>query len=486
MRNNRVLKSGGLRLALAAGVALLGMPVAAHADGQDDKTAQLQMQIDALQKQINDLKPSAGPANVSTASNDGPLTWKGITIFGVYDVGATYMTHGAPLSDFFAPGVAQSIIKQSTNSMFSASPGNMSQSKIGVKGEEDVANGFKGLFLVETYFQSTSGQITDSPHSLLATYGVPQNQQLASGDSSKAGQAFGQAYAGVKHATFGTLTFGRQTSVLTDETTAFDPLPGSQAFSPMGYSGVYGGGGGDTSAARMDSLLKYDATVGMFHLGGMYQLEGNAGTGNLGTFETVAGASYGGLSVDLLYGHIKDAISFAAASATSMTGTVSDNTIYAAMAKYAMGPMTYMGGYQHITYANPAGYVPSGSTFDGYLMSTTNNVAYNDNKQLQFYWLGGKYQVTSKMTLAAAGYHLDQNMFNQAGIVSCAGLKASDSSHANCKGAENWASLAMDYKWTARIDTYAGLMYSHAYGGIASGFFHDDNINPTVGVRYAF
>ena len=483
------------RLALAASVAFLAAPVLAHAD-DSDKAAQLQMQIDALQKQINEMKTTTS-SPMASMSTDGPLTWKGITIFGTVDVGATWQNHGAPLSDTFAPGLNQYASAQNQRSLFSGGENNMSQSKFGVKGEEDVGGGFKGLFLVETYFNPLSGQISNGPQALMAQKALTTGQLPAGADSGKAGQTFGQAYAGIKHDTFGTLTFGRSTTSLLDTIMQYDPIAGAQAFSPLGYSGTYGGGAGDTSMARMDSLLKYDNKIGIFHIGGMYQLEGNAGTGNLGSFEVISGVTYGGLSVDGLFGKIKDAMSLAAASSTSLKATASDNTVYAGFAKYGFGATTLMGGYQHITYSDPSGYVPNNATFEGYLLTSVNNMAYSDQKQLQVYWIGSKYQITPAMTIAGALYRITENTYNNGGIVVCAGNAASGAgivgtNASNCKGQFNFGSLALDYKWTPRIDSYAGFMYSHAAGGFANGFATNTNagsaneINPTVGVRYSF
>jgi hypothetical protein len=37
-----------------------------------------------------------------------------------------------------------------------------------------------------------------------------------------------------------------------------------------------------------------------------------------------------------------------------------------------------------------------------------------------------------------------------------------------------------------RLDVYAGVMYSIASGGIASGYIHSTNIDPTIGLRLSF
>lgn len=47
-------------------------------------------------------------------------------------------------------------------------------------------------------------------------------------------------------------------------------------------------------------------------------------------------------------------------------------------------------------------------------------------------------------------------------------------------------SFLIDYKPFGRVDLYGGLMVSNVYGGLASGFFKAQNLDPTVGVRLRF
>ena len=44
----------------------------------------------------------------------------------------------------------------------------------------------------------------------------------------------------------------------------------------------------------------------------------------------------------------------------------------------------------------------------------------------------------------------------------------------------------VDYKPVPRADLYGGVMISNVYGGLASGFFKAQNIDPTVGLRIPF
>jgi hypothetical protein len=44
----------------------------------------------------------------------------------------------------------------------------------------------------------------------------------------------------------------------------------------------------------------------------------------------------------------------------------------------------------------------------------------------------------------------------------------------------------IDYRPSKRVDVYAGVMWSRVTGGLASGYFFQQNIAPTVGLRVQF
>jgi hypothetical protein len=48
------------------------------------------------------------------APADDALTMKGITLYGIVDIGLQYESHGAPFSDFFPAGSADIVQKNST------------------------------------------------------------------------------------------------------------------------------------------------------------------------------------------------------------------------------------------------------------------------------------------------------------------------------------------------------------------------------------
>src|ERR1700710_1325601 len=69
---------------------------------------------------------AAGLANAQSAASsapkipadDGSLTYKGITLYGIVDIGFQYQTHGAPISDYYPAGSAEIVQKNSNHSIF--------------------------------------------------------------------------------------------------------------------------------------------------------------------------------------------------------------------------------------------------------------------------------------------------------------------------------------------------------------------------------
>src|SRR4029077_12032443 len=71
---------------------------------------------------------SAAPAPKA----DSSLTWNGITLYGIVDLGVQYQTQGVPVSDCF-PGGTESMTQQpSTGSITAVTPNTLSQGRTGM------------------------------------------------------------------------------------------------------------------------------------------------------------------------------------------------------------------------------------------------------------------------------------------------------------------------------------------------------------------
>lgn len=445
---------------------------------------------------------SAGLAHAQTAAAppaaDDALTYHGITLYGTVDLGLQYQTHGAPISDYFPAGSADIVQKNSNHSITGVTPSNLSQSKIGLQGVEPIAGDWSAVFKLETFFNPQSGELSDALKSLVQNNGrsVASGTQTTNLDSSVAGQPFQQAFAGVSSKSLGTLTFGRQNTLLADGIAKYDPNFASQAFSLIGLSGTTAGAG-DTQDRRLDGSLKYVANFAdIAHFGAMFKPNEGNGISN-SAFEVSAGAEYAGASVDAYYVKVHDAIAAAPLSAAqvaqlpvlgfspsnSLAATISDNTSFSILGLYNLNVVRLFAGYEHISFANPS--TPLASGFDdigGYKLAFVNNAAFPHNKIQQVFWAGVKYKVVPDVELTAAYYGYKQNAYGTGAVAGC-----SSTIDASCSGSLEAFSFDADWRLSKRFDAYAGVMYTGVHGGMANGYaFHTTDMNPTVGLRFSF
>jgi predicted porin len=455
---------------------------------------------------------SATPASPALTASDNSLTWHGITLYGIVDVGLQNQSHGAPISDYFVGGSAEVVQKNSNHSVTGITPSNLSNSRIGLTGDEPIIGDWSGVFKLETFFNPQSGQISDALKSLTQNNGRPLAIQNTNVDSSASGQTFIQSFAGLSSKTFGTITFGRQNTVLADGIAKYDPNYASQAFSLIGISGT-AAGGGDTQNRRLDSSVKYVGSFGgVAHLEAQYKFNQATGSAN-SAYEVSFGAEYAGFSADAYYAKIKDAVSVAALSApqvsdlptlcsnplpagetciaaspsNALAATISDNTTYAVMGLYNMGILKFFGGYEHIQYANPDDPLSAGFNVSAYTIAYVNvqsgaKSTYVNDKTLQVFWAGVRYTVIPELDLVGAYYGYKQNAYGTGKNAGC-----NTTASGTCSGTEDVISFDADYRLSKRFDGYIGVMYSGVKDGLASGFdFHTTDITTTMGVRFKF
>ena len=307
-------------------------------------------------------------AEYKKAPTDDSLTWHGITLYGLVDMGVTYQNHGAPLSNTAGLGLNYLISKNSNGSYFGVGPNALSSSFVGLKGNQELFDGLSAVFNLQTGFNPQSGRLSDGLGSIVQNNGLPVSMQNSFADSAKDGQAFNvAAYAGLSSPIYGTLTYGRQNALTSDGVVAYDPMGSSNAFSVIGFQGATGGGG-DTENRIYDNSLKYAVNVGPFRAAVETQIRSGAFSAPGNAVEGQIGADYAGLSVDAIFSHVTDAITSAPLSiaqiaaaanlginqgAGLVSGTVSDNTSVMLLAKYTTGPVKLYGGYEHIQFANP-------------------------------------------------------------------------------------------------------------------------------------
>ena len=428
--------------------AVCAAPGAVFADDAQD-IQQLKDEVKVLQQKIDGMSPTPEVIATKSAPKSTSLTWFGVTVYGTVDMGVAYLTHGAPLSSQWGPGLPYFVQNFSNHSITTVAGNGLSQSKVGISGVEPLWNDdLSGVFRVETGFNPWSGRLVDGPGSLTQNNGKAAAVKISAGDSSRAGQAFnGPAYAGISSKTFGTLTFGRQNGLMLDLLTKYDPQQQAQAFSPIALSGT-AGGLGDTQSNRLDNAAKYTVNLGPAHFWYIHGF-GSDGYVPQSSNEVVLGADVGPWSIDALYGVVHGEVAAASLSAANILAlnaavpaaawsmsntlgaTVSDNTGYSVQTSLNLKPVKLYAGWEHIKYNNPGSPLPGGTIdIGGYQLGASNGVntdignivnndAYAHQKIFQIGWVGARWSATPQFDLTAAYYGYWQSSYNANRLHQC-------------------------------------------------------------------
>jgi len=490
----------------------------------------------AVDIQMHLSAPDACVSGHEFASTDCALTWHGITLYGAYDVGVGWVSHGLPESGSNYEG--ESLVNRNGNqSRFIVAPNNLQQTGFGIRGKEEFMPGWSVVFNVSTGINPQSGLLANASATDINNNGLPRASYTEAIDGARAGQPFNdEYYGGVSSAQFGTLTFGRQRSLGTDTMLLYDPAGGAYAFSYIGYNGTMAGGG-DTEDSRWDDALKYRLAYGPVHFGAMYKFANGSG----GCYSATAGWSAtsctpvaphndaygfnlgghaGKFFADLVYQHYNQAISVlnpllgpqslsAPYQATTdsintiqisgtnlidpnntVYGIVTDNNAVMGAARYIWDPFKFFAGYEYIWQNNPKNPLGVGASDQGgYILSGVEDNNLDAEKLVQIWWTGVKYTYRSKTDFTFAWYQQRQSDFRSPPTCSPA-----DGFRASCAGTLNEVSLYTDHHFTKRFDGFAGIAYSFVSGGLAIAiphgpgvpYNHNSNFAPTVGGRFTF
>ncbi len=206
-----------MRTTFISAAAVCAFATASHASELSDIQAQakqLQEQNQALTKRIADLEKrqrkletqpakqpavaarSAKPADTMAADYanykaelkkapvDDSLTWHGITLYGLVDMGVTYQNHGAPLSNTAGLGLNYLISKNSNGSYFGVGPNALSSSFVGLRGNQELFDGLSAIFNLQTGFNPQSAKLSDGLGSIVQNNGLAIGQQNSFADSA--------------------------------------------------------------------------------------------------------------------------------------------------------------------------------------------------------------------------------------------------------------------------------------------------------------
>ncbi len=454
-----------------------------------------------------------------------------IGVYGIFDVGVGNEAH----SQNWSPSVSSStnpFVQQSGDkSVTGLYTGGLSCSRLGIKANYKLDEEWTAIFVAEAALDATSGQLSNWAQTMSA----PSTGTTISADSSLSGQLFSRAfYGGVTSETYGTLTFGRNPSLILDAAPSFDPMSASQLFSPIGFSGTYGGGGGSTDNARLDNSVKYKVKGGGFNFGLLYKFGNVAGSTTAGSgAEANLGYKVGGLDVQLIYQELKDAgLIYSADLYTTLggpgagpladAGTVNPNvnptnnisvlwantTATVLAATYKTSNWTFKAGGEYITIGDPSNPTLDGRTTSylgqsvsinltglfGSLGTGDLNGGYKepDNKKcVSLWWIGAAVDITPQFNAALGYYSVQQNNFS--------GTSSLAAGTDHFSGSGTYTSLILDYHITKKFDVYFAVMLDEVkngldyapYSTLASGYtnnqmLHNTNSMTGLGMRYSF
>lgn len=387
-----------------------------------------------------------------------------VTLYGILDVAVGVVEH-SPNGNALFPATVNPVSKVSTKfnqPVYGMFNGGISDSRWGIRGTENLGGGLHAFFDLESGINVQSGALNNAAGAIAGA-----NNSVGAA-SALSGQLFNRgAYVGLKQDEYGSVAFGRSTTLGFDAIATYDPLFAAQLFSPIGFSGSYSAGG-ITEGSRTDNNIKYTNHLGPVNVGLSYSLGGVAGKfGDGSTFGANLGYEANGFGIQTTYYEARDEVHSGALVGANPIGstligtnvgtlTLANDEDFMIATKYSFGGATIRGGYEHYELKAPSDPVAADTMADyyGYSGQLTNTV--NPTKT-NLYFVGGDYTFTPSFDVAAGFY--DTQTMQSTGVAG---------------GNQLQYSLLADYHLSHRTDVYLGYMFSK-YNGAA--FIGDERTN---------
>jgi predicted porin len=321
-----------------------------------------------------------------------------VTLYGIVDVGIEHINNTTA-----GGGVTRE------------TSGNLSGSRWGLKGVEDLGGGLKAIFTLEDGFNVNDGTLGNS------TKGIGANAATTT-------RLFGrQAWVGMTYKGQ-TLTFGRQNSLLYEQAVNFDPMGASSKYSVLSVDYA--------TAARIDNSAKYTGVFGPITAQAMYSTRYDTGYGSEVPGAEITGRFFSG-ALSFAQGPLAAEVSYEQRNGNTATTNTATERRATAAASYAFGPVKGFAGYRYLRASNA--FLPA------------NPIVFANGSEASaanLYWLGAQYLITPSFQLTATGYYQD----------------------VHSTSADSWlAVLCADYFVSKRTDLYATAGYSHNKNGAALG-----------------
>ncbi|WP_175943141.1 porin [Caballeronia sp. BCC1704] len=383
------------------------------------------MSVKKAHKKAN-LKTSLALGTVAVASitfaSGAARAQSSVTLYGIADVGVEYLNNTS-----------------AGGSQVREVSGNLSGSRWGLKGVEDLGGGIKAIFDVENGFNINDGTTAQS------TRGLGANAATTT-------RLFGrQAWVGLLY-NGQQLTLGRQNALIYEQSVTFDPMGVSSRYSALSLDYAL--------AARIDNSVKYTGKFGPLTAQAMYSTRYDTGYGSEVPGALITGRFFSG-ALTYASGPIAATAVYEQRNSNTLTTNTSTERRALAAATYSFGPVTAYAGYRYLRASNT--FLPANP------IAIANGSAAN---AANLYWLGAQYLITPSFQLTAVGYYHD----------------------VHSTGADPWlAVINADYFLSKRTDLYATVGYAHnkdksalgvnGYGTVAPGY---NQTGVTVGLRQKF
>lgn len=287
--------------------------------------------------------------------------------------------------------------------------GGLAGSRWGLRGTEDLGNGLKVVFALESGFSLDTGAVI-------------------------ANRLFNrQAFVGAEQTGVGRLTFGRQYTSIGDSIWNFAPMGLPAAYEPFGaivgtnyrsdnvvkYSGTFGG---------LTATAHYSFGTGVPVIGLTPLLNGGAGE-SPGSARDNAGW---GAGINYFSGPLGLALFYDEWNPTMVSGQQGKNRRGGAAASYQTGPAKFMAGYRYAKMS-----FPNGATLA------------EDN----FWWIGAIYSVTPSLDLRLGYYYDGMKTLRVSPLAPAIAI------------ANPWqVSFIADYSLSKRTDVYLTTAYARNSG----------------------
>ena len=260
-----------------------------------------------------------------------------VTLYGVADAGIEYLSNVPSAS----PGGSNQVRMTS---------GNMSTSRWGLRGVEDLGGGLKAIFELESGISFDTGA---------------QNNSTRLFDRS--------AFVGLG-SKYGQLTLGRQTTPMYDTTLQLDPMGFAPRYSLFKMD--------DVLAGRADNAIKYRGIFSGLTVTGLYSFSRTGGGEVPGNYKVDRN-----MGVSLMYETGALAVGAVYDGIQGSTVATADRKDRRALigASYAFGPAKAFIGYRW--YNGNVGALPTNGS--------------------NIYWAGLRYGLTPALTLTGAAYYTD-------------------------------------------------------------------------------